>query len=72
MGKKLIDVAVGLGRQPELTERLDQLLKNPADRAYLLCSYDDCRNYRGGHCSIFMVTDPPPEAGIGPCASYRQ
>ena len=72
MNKKLSDVAAGLGKQPELAEQLDRLLKNPSDRAYLFCSYDDCGNNSGGRCSIFTVTDPPPGAGVGPCESYRQ
>ncbi len=70
MDDELKEMAARLGDNPGLVDELDRRLREPGDRAYLVCEYDDCRHHVKGRCTIFMVTNPPERRGNGPCASY--
>ena len=72
MDKKLEQVAVTIGSQPEVAEKLDQILARPTDRAYLVCIYLDCVYNSNGVCTIYTVTNPPSGSRTGPCEKYRQ
>ena len=68
MTRKKEIVAAALAAAPELCDKLDQVLREPGDKAYLLCEFDDCVHYVAGRCSIYAVRD----RGAEPCSQYRQ
>ena len=70
MDEKLKEVAGRLSDNAELVDELERRLREPGDRAYLVCEFRDCRHNVKGRCAIYMVTDPPERHGNGPCASY--
>jgi hypothetical protein len=70
MDEKMVQVAVAIGENSDLVDKLEQMLQNPGDRAYLVCDFHDCRHNRQGRCSVYTVTNPPERSGKGPCASY--
>jgi hypothetical protein len=70
MNEKLKEVAATLGDNRELVDELERRLREPGDRAYLVCEYLDCHNNVKGRCTIHIVTNPPERPGNGPCASY--
>lgn len=70
MDVKLEQLSVAVGKNPEIVEKLDQLLTGPNDRAFVVCEFSDCKfNYKG-RCSIFTVRDVP-SMKTKPCDRYE-
>lgn len=67
---KLDRVSIAVSRNPEVAEKLDQLLTGPNDRAFLVCEFTDCNFNQKGRCSIYMVQDVP-KMKTRPCNSYQ-
>lgn len=72
MDKKLEELAAAVGRHPELAERLDRIMTCPNDRAYLVCTLQECKYQVKGECTVYTVLDPPPSSGTRPCVGYEQ
>lgn len=72
MDSKLTDIAATVGLNPEVAEKLDQILVGPNDRAYLVCSFAECRHSLKGRCTIFTVLDVPRmKRSAQPCEKYE-
>jgi BioD-like phosphotransacetylase family protein len=69
--KKLEEIAAQIGRNQRIAEVLDTILDIPADRAYVVCSYLDCRHNSKGRCIIYTVTQPQQPAMGQPCDRYE-
>jgi hypothetical protein len=69
--KKLEEIAALIGRDQRVAEVLDSILDFPADRAYVVCTFLDCRHNSKGRCTIYTATQPPqPGKGL-PCDRYE-
>jgi hypothetical protein len=66
--KKLEEIAAQIGRDQRVAEVLDTILDSPTDRAYVVCSFLDCRHNSKGRCTIYTVTQPA--MGL-PCDRYE-
>jgi hypothetical protein len=71
MDNKLKQMVETVGLNPDIAERLDQVLVGPNDRAYVMCSYTDCKLSIKGRCTIFTVLDVPRMKTGGPCDRYE-
>ena len=72
MNDKIARVAALAGGSKDVADKLDQLLTGPNDRAYVVCSYSDCRLHYKGSCTIYTVLDVPRMKTTGPCNSYER
>ena len=72
MDTKLSHMAQVVGMNQEIAEKLDQLLVGPNDRAYVMCSYLDCKLSVKGRCTIFTVLDVPRMKTGQPCDRYER
>lgn len=72
MDEKLARIAALAGGNDEIAEKLDKVLTGPNDRAYVICSYADCKLHFKGHCTIYTVLDVPRMKTDGPCKSYER
>ena len=72
MDEKLARMAVLAGTNSEVAETLDKVLTGPNDRAYVICSYLDCKLNTNGHCTIYTVLDVPRMKTGKPCNSYEK
>lgn len=70
MDKDFDKVAVALSDNSELVDKLEEMLQEPRDRAYVVCQFLDCRHNVKGHCTVYLVTNPPERHGNGPCVSF--
>lgn len=70
MDEKLKQVAYAAGTDPDVIEKLDQVLNGENDRAFIICSYHDCTNNSQGRCTIFAVQDVPKMKRTAPCERY--
>lgn len=70
MDDELKNVAAVAGSNADVVEKLDQLLQNPNDRAYVVCSLLDCRLNTKGHCTIYAVLGVQPMKTGQPCDKY--
>ena len=71
MDNKLKHMAVTVGMNPDIAERLDQVLVGPNDRAYVMCTFTDCKLSTQGRCTIFTVLDVPRMKTGTPCDRYE-
>ncbi len=55
MTGKMEAVAALIGRNQDIVDILDEVLSEPDDRAYIVCSTVACRNNRQGRCTIHTV-----------------
>jgi len=70
MDEKLRQVAAGAGMNEDVVNKLDQILAGPNDRAYVVCSYQECTLNIVGRCTIFTVLDVPKMKRDQPCHRY--
>jgi hypothetical protein len=71
MDDKLEQVAAAAGRNPDIVEKLDQSLTGPNDRAYVVCTFLDCKHIIKGQCTIYTVQDVLPMKTGVPCDRYE-
>jgi hypothetical protein len=72
MADKLVNAAALAGMNMEVVNKLDQLLVGPNDRAYVVCSFSDCKLNIKGSCTIFAVLDVPRMRTGQPCEKYEK
>lgn len=72
MDEKLARVAALAGKNGEIADKLDELLAGPNDRAYVVCSFEDCKLHLKGRCTIYTVLDVPRMKTGAPCGSYEK
>ncbi|MBI1922434.1 MAG: hypothetical protein HYS23_15285 [Geobacter sp.] len=72
MDSKLDQIAISIGSDPDVAERLDKVLQNPRDRAWIICSFRDCVNNIKGECTIYTVASPPAREPGKPCSSFEK
>jgi uncharacterized protein YunC (DUF1805 family) len=71
MDDKLRHMAVTVGLNQDIADKLDQVLVGPNDRAYVMCTYLDCKLSSKGRCTIFTVLDVPRMKTGTPCDRYE-
>jgi hypothetical protein len=71
MNDKMRLMAATVGRNADIAEKLDQVLVGPNDRAYVMCTYSDCKLSVKGRCTIFTVLDVPRMKTGQPCDRYE-
>jgi len=71
MDDRLSHMAKTVGMNPDIAEKLDQVLVGPNDRAYVTCNFLDCRLSTKGRCTIFTVLDVPRMRTGQPCDRYE-
>lgn len=71
MDSKLEQVAVTIASDPDVAERLDKVLQNPHDRAWIVCSFRNCANNTKGECTIYTMTASPEREAGKPCSSFE-
>ena len=69
MDDKLAQAAALAGTNSDVVNKLDQILVGPNDRAYVICSFDDCKLHLKGRCTIYTVLDVPRMKTGQPCGS---
>lgn len=72
MDDKIAKVAAMAGKNDKIAEKLEQMLTGPNDRAYVVCSFDDCKLHLKGRCTIYTVLDVPRMKTGQPCNSYEK
>lgn len=72
MDEKLARIAALASSSDEIADKLDNVLTGPNDRAYLVCSYSDCKLHLNGRCTIYTVLDVPRMKTGQPCSSYEK
>jgi len=70
MVRKMEEIAALIGRNQEIIDMLDKVLTSPDDRAYVICSASECRNYVKGRCTIHTVTSRNEILPNGRCPDY--
>ena len=70
MDKKMEEISATIGRNREIIDLLDGVLTEPGDRAYIICSAEDCRNNVKGRCSIHTVKSQREILSNGRCRDY--
>lgn len=70
MDDKLTYVAALAGMKTDVVNKLDQVLVGPNDRAYVVCTYLDCKLNIKGHCTIYTMLDVPRMKTSKPCDRY--
>lgn len=71
MNDKLTHVAALAGSNADVVNKLDQLLAGPNDRAYVICTFSDCKLNIKGQCTIYTVLDVPRMKTGKPCDRYE-
>ncbi len=71
MDDELTMVAVQAGRNRDVADKLDQILVGPNDRAYVVCTFRDCKQNIKGRCTIYTVLDVPRMKRVKPCDKYE-
>jgi|GEM_PF-2051073 len=71
MDDRLKYMAATVAMNPDIAEKLDEVLVGPNDRAYVTCSYADCKMSSKGRCTIFTVLDVPRMKTGKPCDRYE-
>ncbi|QWV94093.1 hypothetical protein KP004_02580 [Geomonas oryzisoli] len=72
MDEKLAQIAALAGKNDKIAEKLEQMLTGPNDRAYVVCSFDDCKLHEKGRCTIYTVLDVPRMKTGQPCSGYEK
>jgi len=70
MDKMKKNIGTIIGRNQELVEILDGILTGPDDRAYIVCTADECRNNEKGRCTIHTVKSRREILNNGRCREY--
>ena len=70
MDDKMEQIAATAGKDPALRDKLEQILTSPNDRAFLVCTYLDCKHNAKGECTIYTVMDVPRMKPGAPCDRY--
>lgn len=70
MADRVKEIMVTIGRNKEIVDMLDVTLTSPEDRAYIVCSFDDCRNNVKGQCTIHTVKSTRELSSDGHCRDY--
>ena len=70
MDEKMKEVIATIGRHKEIVDLLDGALTEPGDRAYVICSAEECRNNVKGRCSIHTVKSQRVILSDGRCRDY--
>jgi hypothetical protein len=70
MNRKLEKVVASIAVNREIVDKLDEVLTGPGDRAYIVCSAEECRNNVQGHCTIHAVKCSREIPGSGRCRDY--
>lgn len=70
MEDELTHVAAMAAKNRDVAEKLEQILAGPNDRAYLVCSFGDCKLNIKGRCTIYAVLDVPSMKRDKPCEKY--
>jgi hypothetical protein len=65
-------VALAIAKNQQVVDTLDQVLRHPGDRAYVVCTISDCRHIDQGKCKIFTVASPPKRGANGFCDRYER
>jgi hypothetical protein len=71
MDERMKHMAEAVGMNSDIAEKLDQVLVGPNDRAYVMCTYSDCKLSVKGRCTIFTVLDVPRMKTGQPCDRYE-
>jgi hypothetical protein len=71
MEDKLKYMAQTVGMNADIAEKLDEVLVGPNDRAYVMCSFNDCKLSSKGRCTILTVLDVPKMKTGKPCDRYE-
>ena len=71
MDDKLALVAAEACKNPGVAEMLGQILTGPNDRAYVVCTFMECKLNIKGHCNIYTVQDVPAMKTGVPCDRYE-
>ena len=70
MDEKMKEVIATIGRNEEIVDLLDGVLTEPGDRAYIICSAEECRNHIEGRCSVHTVKSRRVILSNGRCRDY--
>lgn len=70
MDEKMKEAIATIGRNTEIVDLLDGVLTEPGDRAYIICSAEECRNNVKGNCSIHTVKSQRVMLSNGRCRDY--
>jgi len=70
MNRDMEKVIASLVANREVVDTLDAVLTGPGDRAYIVCSAEECRNNHLGHCTIHAVKSPREILANGRCKDY--
>ncbi|UFS70790.1 hypothetical protein LPW11_01050 [Geomonas sp. RF6] len=70
MDEKLQRAVYAAGNDPEIAGKLDQVLSGENDRAFIVCSFEECENNTRGRCTIFAIKDVPKMKRTTPCEHY--
>ncbi|MBJ6727420.1 hypothetical protein [Geomesophilobacter sediminis] len=71
MDPKMERTAAAVGKNEEIADALDELLKGPNDRAFVVCSFDDCKSNITGRCTVYTIQNVPRMRTTGPCEGYE-
>lgn len=72
MSEETERIAALAARSSDIAEKLDKMLVGRNDRAYVVCTFDDCALHLKGRCTIYTVPDVPPMKTGQPCSSYEK
>lgn len=72
MGDQLTQVVAAAGKDKTIVDKLDQLLAGPNDRAFVVCTFIDCKLNVKGRCTIFTVMDVPRMKTGQRCERYER
>lgn len=70
MDDHLTHIAAAAAKDKSIVDKLDQLLVGPNDRAFIVCTFADCKLNIKGRCTIFTVLDVPRMKTAQPCDRY--
>lgn len=70
MDKVMKEIGAMIGTNQEIVDILDGVLTGPDDRAYLICSSEECRNSVTGRCTIHTVKSRREILSNGRCSDY--
>lgn len=70
MSKNLEEAALSISKNADVAEKLSQLLAEPGDRAYIICTSGNCSNNAKGECTIYTVLGVRKTAGM-PCKEHK-
>jgi hypothetical protein len=69
--KQLEQIAAAAGMNPDVVDKLNNVLTGPTDRAYVVCEFLECTHNIKGHCAIYTVQDVPRMKTGKPCDRYE-